>query len=164
MKLYRSQIDQLISNKLFEISIEDLGLNKYQFVNDQLDCSITVKSTSNGYRIYGNIKCKILESCDRCLNTYEHNKKIPLDIILSNNVELINNTDIILFKDSEDFIDLGPIIYDLILLDSPLKRLCTDNCKGLCYNCGKDLNKALCKCMKPNSDHRWDKLKKLTNK
>ena len=87
-----------------------------------------------------------------------------LDIILSNNFELTNNTDIIFFKDSEDFIDLGPVIYDLILLDSPLKQLCADNCKGLCSNCGKDLNKALCKCVKSNSDHQWDQLKKLTNK
>ena len=70
MKLYRSQLDQLISNKLFEISIKDLGLDKYQFINDQLQCSITIKSASNGYHIYGNISCKTLESCDRCLNTY----------------------------------------------------------------------------------------------
>ena len=164
MKLYRSQLDQLISNKLFEISIKDLGLDKYQFINDQLQCSITIKSASNGYHIYGNISCKTLESCDRCLNTYKNKKKILLDIILSNNFELANNTDIIFFKDSEDFIDLGPVIYDLILLDSPLKQLCADNCKGLCSNCGKDLNKALCKCVKSNSDHQWDQLKKLTNK
>ena len=89
----------------------------------------TVKSASNGYHIHGKISCKTLESCDRCLNTYENKKKILLDIILSNNFELTNNTDIIFFKDSEDFIDLGPVIHDLILLDSPFKQLCADNCK-----------------------------------
>ena len=163
MKLYRSQLDQLISNKLFEISIENLELDDCQFIQKQIYCTINVESASNGYRIYGDIRFKKLESCDRCLNTYEHKKKILLDVILSNNNELINNTDIILFKDSEDFIDLGPVIHDLILLDNPLKRLCTNKCKGLCSNCGTDLNKSLCKCVKSNNDHRWDKLKKLTN-
>ena len=163
MKLYRSQLDQLISNQLFEISIEDLDLDSFQVVNDQIFSTVTVEFASSGYRIYGDIKCKTLEACDRCLNSYEHKKKIILDIILSNKNELINNTDIILFKDSEDFIDLSPVIHDLILLDDPLKRLCRNDCKGLCSNCGADLNKSVCKCTKSNNDHRWDKLKKLTN-
>ena len=58
MKLYRSQLDQLISNKLFEISIEDLELDDRQFKNNQIYCTVNVESASNGYRIYGDIKCK----------------------------------------------------------------------------------------------------------
>ena len=90
MKLYRSQLDQLISNQLFEISIEDLDLDVLKVVNDQIFSTVTVEFASNGYRIYGDIKCKTLEACDRCLNSYEHKKKIILDIILSNKIELIN--------------------------------------------------------------------------
>ena len=75
MKLYRSQLDQLISNQLFEISIEDLDLDSFQVVNDQIFSTVTVEFASSGYRIYGDIKCKTLEACDRCLNSYEHKKK-----------------------------------------------------------------------------------------
>ena len=163
MKLYRSQLDQLISNRFFEISTQDLELDDYQFINNKIYCTINVESATNGYRIYGDISYKKLESCDRCLNNYEHKKEILLDVILSNNNRLINNTEIILFKDSEEFIDLDPVIHDLILLDNPLKRLCTTNCKGLCPNCGTDLNKSSCKCVKSNDNDNWDKLKKLTN-
>ena len=163
MKLYRSQLDQLISKKLFEISTKDLKLDSLEFMNNKIYCTINIETASNGYRIYGNINCQQLESCDRCLNSYENKKKILLDVILSNNNELINNSEIILFKDSEDFIDLCPVIHDLILLDNPLKRLCTKKCKGLCPNCGIDFNKSSCKCAKSNNDDQWNKLKKLTN-
>ncbi|MDP7196888.1 MAG: DUF177 domain-containing protein [SAR202 cluster bacterium] len=163
MKLYRSQLDQLISKQLFEISTEDLKLDNHQFINNEIFCTITVDSASNGYRIYGDLKGKVLESCDRCLVSYENDKIIFLNVILSNNDDLINNIDTIPFKDSEDFIDLDPIIHDLVLLDSPIKQLCSDDCKGLCTNCGINLNKSLCKCAGTGDDHRWDELKKLTN-
>ena len=74
---------------------------------------------------------------------------------------MINNIDTIQFKDSEDFIDLDPIIHDLVLLDNPIKQLCIGDCKGLCSNCGTNLNKSLCKCADTCTDHRWDELKKI---
>ena len=46
MKLYRSQLDQLISNQLFEISIEDLDLDGFQVVNDQVFSTVTVEFAS----------------------------------------------------------------------------------------------------------------------
>ena len=76
MKLYRSQLDQLISKQLFEISTEDLKLDNHQFINNEIFCTITVDSASNGYRIYGDLKGKVLESCDRCLVSYENEKII----------------------------------------------------------------------------------------
>ncbi len=43
----------------------------------------------------------------------------------------------------------------------PMKTLCDNDCKGLCLNCGVDLNKESCDCVIENTDLRFEKLKNL---
>jgi len=45
-----------------------------------------------------------------------------------------------------------------------MKRLCNEDCKGLCYKCGIDLNKNTCDCKENQTNDRWDKLLELKNK
>ena len=45
-------------------------------------------------------------------------------------------------------LDPWPVIRQEILLFLPMKILCKKTCKGLCYDCGQNLNKRKC------SDHR----------
>jgi len=42
--------------------------------------------------------------------------------------------------------DLWPAIRQEILLSLPMKILCKESCKGLCQNCGQNLNQKKCKC------------------
>jgi uncharacterized protein len=43
----------------------------------------------------------------------------------------------------------------------PTKRLCSEDCKGLCPYCGKDLNEGRCDCEVDEIDPRFEVLKKL---
>ena len=45
-----------------------------------------------------------------------------------------------------DEIDLGQLMQEQFYLALPMKPLCKDDCKGLCPNCGTNLNKATCDC------------------
>ena len=55
----------------------------------------------------------------------------------------------------------GPI-RDNILLDVPLIRLCNEGCKGICSECGNDLNTNQCECQKEGEvDSRFAVLKTL---
>jgi len=45
-----------------------------------------------------------------------------------------------------DEIDLRETIYEQIVLALPSKQLCSEECKGLCPNCGADLNHGTCQC------------------
>jgi uncharacterized protein len=56
-----------------------------------------------------------------------------------------------------DTIDLGPMIRDAIVLELPLAPLCSQGCKGLCGQCGADLNKDDCGCG-DLLDPRWARL------
>ena len=74
-------------------------------------------------------------SCARCLETIESNlsQKFDFDYLIENGLESI---------------DLGEDIRQEIILNSPAKILCSDDCKGICPRCGVNLNKEQCQCKK----------------
>jgi DUF177 domain-containing protein len=51
-------------------------------------------------------------------------------------------------------IDLDPIVKEQVLLALPVSVLCRDECKGLCPQCGQDLNEAECGCERKVVDPR----------
>ncbi|HCI15239.1 MAG: DUF177 domain-containing protein [Candidatus Marinimicrobia bacterium] len=165
MKLFRTDLEKLISNRLFEISTESLNLEDVQVASDKLSCTLSVDHAPNGYRIHGSLCVVFLEKCDRCLRSFEEKRETNMDIILTDNVELLNNEniDVIHFSDSDEFIDLSSIVHDLILLEEPIKRLCGDSCEGLCLECGVNLNESKCNCGPRDVDSQWGPLKELKN-
>ena len=56
-------------------------------------------------------------------------------------------------------IDLQPALREQILLSIPPSPVCSDDCKGLCPRCGKDLNEGECGCDRTVMDPRWAALK-----
>lgn len=43
-------------------------------------------------------------------------------------------------------IDLTKMVEDIIIINTPVTFLCKDDCKGLCPECGQNLNYGECKC------------------
>jgi uncharacterized protein len=46
----------------------------------------------------------------------------------------------------EPVIDLDDIIRQQLLLALPMKKLCSEQCKGMCLRCGANLNQNACGC------------------
>ncbi len=60
---------------------------------------------------------------------------------------------------SGDFIDLAPLLCEQIVLQAPMKALCSEDCKGLCPHCGANLNVTACSCQSDSVDPRLAVLK-----
>ena len=58
-------------------------------------------------------------------------------------------------------IDLDPILKEQILLALPMSVVCSEECKGLCPSCGKDLNQGACGCGPQLGDPRLAVLKNI---
>lgn len=56
-------------------------------------------------------------------------------------------------------LDVMPQIQESIYTLLPTKVLCSENCKGLCPNCGADLNEGNCNCVKEDIDPRLESLR-----
>lgn len=58
-------------------------------------------------------------------------------------------------------VDLDELMREQVLLALPTRQLCREDCKGLCPNCGADLNAQSCRCEQPQIDPRWAALATL---
>jgi uncharacterized protein len=59
-----------------------------------------------------------------------------------------------------DELDLEPLARDAVLLELPLAPLCSEECRGLCPQCGANWNVTTCECA-PAGDPRWSVLDAL---
>jgi len=59
-----------------------------------------------------------------------------------------------------EFVDLTEYMRESILLNFPAHPVCSEVCRGLCPQCGINLNKGQCDC-RPPTDSRWSELDAL---
>jgi uncharacterized protein len=62
---------------------------------------------------------------------------------------------------SDDQIDLGQLVMEQLQLALPMKPLCDVACKGLCPQCGTNLNTGACNCSEKWEDPRLAALRSL---
>lgn len=100
--------------------------------------------------------------CDRCLQDFKIGIELQQEQIYKTSSAMADTDEdiIILSADAID-IDLTDVLNEMVILNHPIKMLCKEDCKGICPNCGTDLNKNDCQCKKADSDQRWDELRKL---
>jgi uncharacterized protein len=63
-----------------------------------------------------------------------------------------------------DGILLEDVLREQVLLALPLKVTCRPDCKGLCPQCGKNLNQEQCSCANEVEDPRWAALKEVRDR
>lgn len=49
-------------------------------------------------------------------------------------------------------IDLAPIIQAAVIMELPLQPLCDEECKGMCVQCGANLNEGPCSCAETSDE------------
>jgi uncharacterized protein len=59
---------------------------------------------------------------------------------------------------------LEDVLREQVLLALPLKITCRPDCKGLCPQCGKNLDQEQCSCSTEVEDPRWAALKDVRNR
>jgi uncharacterized protein len=58
-------------------------------------------------------------------------------------------------------LELEDALREQVLLAVPLKAVCRPECKGLCPQCGQNLNEGSCSCHEKQEDPRWHALRDL---
>ena len=107
-----------------------------------------VLNTAGVLTLAGELDAHMLCRCDRCGCEFELDTRLELNVPLSDGVE--DESD-----DSEacpldgDGIDLDEVLSACFILNTDSKLLCSDECRGLCPACGKNLNEGPCLCTKP---------------
>ena len=123
-------------------------------------------------KVEGSIQAYVRLPCNRCLESYEtplastyaltFTSRVP-DIPAEEEAQEVELTaaDMGLVYFQGDTIDLRSTIQEQVVMDIPIKSLCSRECKGLCPGCGVNLNFAACTCSRQSVAGSFSKLKDL---
>jgi len=148
----------------FNESVKKLNLDE-PFENNVL-CKIRMDKSSGQIVIDGEIECEANLTCDRCGEVFHKDLKNEFKnvYIFSNEPQVSEEENVYYLNREADKIDLTDDIKDYARLSIPMKVLCNDECKGLCVQCGTNLNYSDCNCKKEiDSGSVWSALNKLKN-
>lgn len=130
-------------------------------LNQPVSVRGSVTNTGDGFLVQGEVLYTYRTNCNRCLES----------ISGSGNVEIAEQfasytptgTDESFYSFQGDFIDLSDCLREQVLLSLPMKYTCKDDCRGLCPQCGQNLNYQHCNCNNDNFNPQFNKLKFLLN-
>ena len=118
--------------------------------------------------VKGDLTAEARLQCSRCLNEFQKSLSIPFDVVYHPMEELkgeetheVKSEELDMDFYSGDELDMDILIKEQVELNLPMKPLCTELCKGLCPECGADLNATQCNCNLEKTDPRFEALKKL---
>lgn len=136
--------------KWFKECFQDIDHLEFNLRKVDVKCQIT-KASSTIF-IKGNLSTLLGICCSRCLESVDLSASgdfvytlVPEKPETKEDLELqAQELEISYYQG--DFIDLAPIVCEQIILQIPIKPLCSEECKGLCPHCGINLNVASCNC------------------
>jgi uncharacterized protein len=144
----------------FEMDLSELDFDSVSSFLTPLRAKGRVVNSAGVLTMNAEIEIGLRRVCDRCSVTYETTQKIDTSVVLEKELQDEENPDVFLLDG--DNADLDEIIRTLFILDMDMKSLCRDDCKGICFKCGKNLNEGPCDC-KPETDPRLAVLGQLLN-
>ena len=145
------------------VDLSDLQYGTCNPVTEPVKAEGTVRNTAGVLVMKGMITTCIHGICDRCAAEFDRQLEIPIDAVLVTELANEENEDEWVFTLEGDSADLEDIVRTVFVLNMDSKLLCSDDCKGLCCRCGKNLNDGPCSCEK-EIDPRLAALKQLLNK
>lgn len=108
----------------------------------------------NALHVVGRLDAALRIECGRCLDPFELPVGAPMDLyflpddgteLAEQDIEL-NERDLVVGSYQSGRLDLGEVFREQMYLGLPLKRLCREDCKGLCLSCGTNRNRGSCSC------------------
>ena len=166
MRLGLSQIIDRPGESISYSAVVDLSDLQYGTcfpVTEPVKASGTVRNTAGVLVMKGTIMTCIHGICDRCAAEFDREMELPIDAVLVTELANEENEDEWVFTLEGDSADLDDIVRTIFVLNMDSKLLCSDDCKGMCCRCGKNLNDGPCSCEK-EIDPRLAALKQLLNK
>jgi uncharacterized protein len=121
--------------------------------------TLLVQNLESRVLLAGTLQARGTAECGRCLNDFTIAWDVPVDLQVLRDVdtdETEGETLLILQQKGE--VDLREAVRECAVLGYPQAPVCSEECKGLCPDCGIDRNKDTCSCEEQNVDPRWDGL------
>jgi uncharacterized protein len=129
-----------------------LGVQEQLRPAGPIRCDFFVQVVGRELVVQGSLTADFSVACGRCAEMFSTTLTIS-DFLRA--AEL---------SDGQESVDLTDDIREEVLLNLPPYPVCGPDCRGLCAQCGHNLNRGACTCKPPTADLRWSGLDGLTLK
>lgn len=113
-----------------------------------VELDMRLEAVMEGVLVTGTARAPLSGECSRCLDPLTSEIEVDFQELFFYSVEDAGEDDSIL---DGELLDLEPIFRDAVVLALPLSPVCSDDCRGLCTECGVKLAEA-------GGDHRHEKI------
>ncbi|MBF0558335.1 MAG: DUF177 domain-containing protein [Nitrospirae bacterium] len=146
---------------------ESIALESAKMVSP-LHAVLNIRTIGSEVLVSGTLDGDVELQCSRCLNAYTVKVQAPVNIVYEPSNTLnkdehhrlkSDELDIGFYKN--DTLDTEDVLVEQLLLNMPMKPLCSTECKGICPECGADLNVTSCNCSVSEVDPRLKVLEQL---
>lgn len=137
-------------------------------VSGPVTLGLDIQKDQDRFRLVGGVQAQLSLTCSRCLEPFAMPVDAPIDLRYEpRRTELAERETEV---GAEDFstayyddhqIDLEQLLLEQFHLAVPMKPLCGEACRGLCAQCGVNLNRETCECVQAWDDPRLSALQGL---
>ena len=157
------QISDIVSGKDRNKKIEyKFDMPQFEFEGDIIkpvsSCSVVGRISADGdiLILTAEVKVDLEMICSRCLDTFIYPIDIDIEERFTTNGKSEDEEAVVVL---DDVLDITEVVETSIISTLPIKRVCKDDCKGLCQECGCNLNFNTCSCNKEDVDIRFEALR-----
>jgi len=156
---------------LADIGVDDDAIDAFE---GPVTVSVHVQRNGDVARLTSVVHAVVKLECARCLEEFTREVSGEFTIVARRlrKGEVVRKSeeaadieddeeDLVLLDYDTNEIDIAENVHDALLLEIPLKSICSENCKGLCPVCGQNLNEGECGCKRTGTDPRWNALSDL---
>jgi uncharacterized protein len=131
-----------------------------------VSCSAEIDRLQSQIHVLLTYNCVVKTQCSRCLAPVECPVSGEFRIVMQEKTRVPGRNVLpeeevdLFFSDADDTVDLGPLVFEEILVSIPMKPLCSESCRGIPAGGDPAINVEYEKKVDP----RWEALKKLQAK
>jgi uncharacterized protein len=162
MKIQLGGLSEGVHDYQFQVEASDLALPEN--FSKPVRVAVVLDKTGSQAFLRGQIQTTGTFLCDRCTSTFEHPVLSTYQMCYLPEGSDASETDpaeLQVLTAGSTVIEITEDVRQTILLSVPLKLLCSENCEGLCPQCGTNLNVETCSCEVSLDDPRWESLRTL---
>jgi uncharacterized protein len=162
----REHFERTFQPSAFEPQDEDYR------VATPVELSMDIERAGVGvFRVTGRAVTRLELECGRCLDEFEipvdarfELRYVPQPDVAADEEREIAEDDLTTSFYRERTLDVIEMLREQFQLALPMKPLCAESCRGLCPECGANLNRTACECKPKWVDPRLEPLKELLNR
>lgn len=162
MKIDIRNFSENDSEVIDDVEIKFENVSFAEFYPEKAHITALIDKFGNDFRVKVRLETTAHYVCDSCLEPFTRNVVIDYEHIYQiGHSELDISEDVEVISADATEIDISELLREMVLLNHPIKMKCSDECKGLCPECGANLNIETCSCADGKIDRRWESLRKL---